>query len=445
MNAKRDPLRIWLTTALASTLLVNFIIVVWLFMAGDTLKDSFRSTAASSVFLMQKNVGTDSWKPMIQAYRLKVDHPGSDMYSIFFTDHVKFQYPPTSLIFFHLIPASFTKVVNGALGQPLLDGLSWLTRIAILLTVIYSTIILEISFNRSRLQSPAKPEWAAGYRALLCLALGLTYFPLMFGYELGQIQVFINALVALAVLSNLKGQDFRAGLCLGACCLMKPQYGVLVLWALVRKKWKFALGFSSIFFVGLAASIICFGWHDHLRYLEVLKKISRQGEVYWPNQSVNGFLNRLLGNGDPVHFSETDYASHHLVVYAGTVISSVAILAMALWPWGQRTLREKDTVDFSIVLMAATLASPITWEHHYGVFLPIFAFAVPMLMNFRPFGRATAPVLVISYVAMAQVMLRPEAIFFNRWTGLLGSHFFFGSLILFSLMLVLRAKGEIRT
>ncbi len=32
----------------------------------------------------------------------------------------------------------------------------------------------------------------------------------------------------------------------------------------------------------------------------VIREIARVGETYWANQSVNGFMNRLLGNGEPV-------------------------------------------------------------------------------------------------------------------------------------------------
>jgi hypothetical protein len=42
---------------------------------------------------------------------------------------------------------------------------------------------------------------------------------------------------------------------------------------------------------------------------------------------------------------------------------------------------------------------------------------------------------------MAEVMLRPELIFRNRWAGLAGSHLFFGVLLLFALLLVLRAES----
>jgi hypothetical protein len=92
-----------------------------------------------------------------------------------------------------------------------------------------------------------------------------------------------------------------------------------------------------------------------------------------------------------------------------------------------------------LAIAAFTMGSPVAWEHHYGVFLPIFAAALPGLLRTRPLGRATGILFAISYVAIANVMQRPRHYFWNPWFGLLASHLFFGSLLLFALLLALRA------
>jgi len=90
------------------------------------------------------------------------------------------------------------------------------------------------------------------------------------------------------------------------------------------------------------------------------------------------------------------------------------------------------------MLVASTMASPIAWHHHYGIFVPMFATALPALMYVRPLGRATAPLFLLSYVAIANCMPNPEGLFWSRWLGLAGSHVFFGGLIFFGLLLALR-------
>jgi hypothetical protein len=94
-------------------------------------------------------------------------------------------------------------------------------------------------------------------------------------------------------------------------------------------------------------------------------------------------------------------------------------------------------IDLALMICAATLASPIAWEHHYGAFFPVFALALPIALAI---GRSGI-LLLISYELVANEMLRPPIMFANRWVGLLGSHIFAGALLLFGFLLWARARG----
>jgi len=431
--------RNWLGTVLLIHLFLGIVIVGVLVGRGETFRKSLETTAPGQIVLLRQPCGVDSWRPMLLAYWRKIENPRSKMYEIFFHDRVKYQYPPSSLLLFDIFPRSLTTLVESNVGTPLIRILSWMSLLAVLLTVIVSAIILELCRNRL---FPTQNTISSGMArcVLLSLMLGLTYYPLLKGYSLGQIQVFLNAFIAFAILFRLLGWEVLSGALLGVCCLVKPQYGILLLWSFLRRKWRFLLGFATIFLAGLAVSVARFGLQDHVAYLKVLMEISRHGETFWPNQSVNGLLNRWLENGSPTQWSPTTYAPFHPVVYAATMISSFVILALALLPWRGKQRAETDSIGLMIALAAATIASPVAWEHHYGTFLPIFAVAVPGLLYFRPLGRATAPLLSASYIAMAGVMIRPDLIFRNRWVGLAGSHLFFGGLVLFGLLLALRVE-----
>ena len=437
----KDRACIWLVTALASNLALTVAIAVGLVMTGSGIKDGFRATGAYQVVrLPQHRYSTDSWTPMLTAYQRKAEDPGGSLYAVFFDDQVKFQYPPSSLLFFDLFSSSMTRLVDGQVGESLFGLLEWLSRGAVILTALASALVLAVGLRRLELDRPARPA-----RVIACMTLatviGLTYYPILKAHQLGQIQVFLNSLVALGLLCYLLKWEALSGVCFGICCLVKPQYGLILLWALLRRRWNFTLGLAGASAVGLILSIFRFGLQDHFRYLGVLREISRAGESFWANQSVNGLLNRFLENGDPVTFSLNSFAPYHPAVYAITLVSSLVFLGLAFWlPAGGRHA-SGGAFDLAIVLAAATIASPVAWEHHYGTFLPIFAVALPGLLYARPFGRATAPLLVFSYGTVANAMLRPDLIFVNRWWGLAGSHLFFGSLVLFGLLLALRARG----
>jgi len=186
-------------------------------------------------------------------------------------------------------------------------------------------------------------------------------------------------------------------------------------------------------------SIWRFGLHDHVRYLDVLKFLSRRGETYWPNQSVNGLVNRFIGNGDAVNWMENDFPPYMSGVYLASVVSAAVLMLTVLWSQRRACQLPRvtyaNTVATALMIAAATIGSPVAWEHHYGTFLAMFALALPAALGAQPWGRWTGMLTGLSYVAMSNALLRPELIFRNHVLGLAGSHLFFGALLLFGLLL----------
>src|SRR5262249_4267360 len=151
------------------------------------------------------------------------------------------------------------------------------------------------------------------------------------GYQLGQIQVLLGMLVAGGLYAYLCGKRGLAGVLIGLCCLVKPQYAIVLLWGVVRRDWRFSAHLAGVGAVALVAAVAQFGLDNHLRYLDVLREMSRFGEAYWPNQSVNGLLHRFLGNGNPQVFRIDSFAPYHPLIYYATLVTSAAIVAIALW------------------------------------------------------------------------------------------------------------------
>lgn len=370
----------------------------------------------------------DSWDPMLTAYNAKAEHPERGLYEVFFEDRVKFQYPPSSLLFFDLFPREWTRSEPGQMNESLWKFLKRVSLAVLLITVILSALILR---------NAAGPfSWP---QYIVAAAAGLLFYPAVYPHEIGQAQIFLNAAVSAAVLCYATGRRAQSGAWIGFCCLIKPQMAVVLLWAALRKQGRFAAGFAAVLAAGLAVSLARYGWADHLGYLQVLKAIASGGESFWQNQSVNGLANRWFSNGSPfAPDGPTDFAPYHPAVHALTLASSALILVAALWK-----KRGGSAVDLCVMLAASVMASPVAWNHHYGAFLPLFALAVPLLLRERPLGQATAALTAVSYMSMAVVIVKPEFLFQNRWSGLAGSHVFFGALLFYFLLLKLRsAEGR---
>jgi alpha-1,2-mannosyltransferase len=115
-------------------------------------------------------------------------------------------------------------------------------------------------------------------------------------------------------------------------------------------------------------------------------------------------------------------------VYWTTTISSAAILLLAVL----RRNRDNDpdrVVDFCTMAVSATVASPIAWEHHYGVLFPVFAVVLVGALR----SRARLPWLIASYVLASNYFIAPQLLAPTFW-NFLQSYLLFATWILLVLL-----------
>lgn len=396
--------------------LLNFALVNLLMLA---LRVPLRDTDLHPLgWFLSFRQGGDSWRPMNQAYDFATTPEGRQrtLYGkMFFTPAVKhkgFQYPPTSLL---AIAGSRAFGVAG--GQRALEALTWL---CIPLTALLCFRIYV------RSERPG-----ADFAALLLIAVAvtLTYYPAMRAYRNGQIQTWINTLFAASLLCYASGRRTAAGALSGAMCLIKPQYALVALWALLRRDWAFARGALAVGVLGLPASVALFGFAPHLEYLDVLRFIAERGESFYPNQSVNGLMNRALGNGLNLEWMDA-MPPPHPVVRAVTWLSSALLLGWAFWPRRRGGHPDAGAADLAMIAVACTVASPIAWEHHYGLLLPVFALLL---------GRAPNPLLAAAFVLTGHTLRATDALAHTPW-NVLQSYILAGALLLLVLLDRLRAN-----
>jgi hypothetical protein len=260
------------------------------------------------------------------------------------------------------------------------------------------------------------------------------FYPLVMAKLLGQIQLWVDLLFTLTVLSWLLNRRMLAGMLIGLACILKPQAGILLIWAIALKEWSVARGIAITAVPILGVSLLSYGFHNHVAYLKTLSFLSAHGEAYFANNSVNGLLNRLLGNGENLRFLDHGFPPFHPVVYAGTMAFSIAALIAMLAPaWLGR--RRATVLDLAAAIICSVIMSPIAWEHHYGVLAPLYLVALRAWLdrhgereNWYALGA-----LVLSWTLTAT---------FIPWTNLLAdgpynilqSYIFFGAIILLGLI-----------
>ena len=312
-------------------------------------------------WFLEGRQGGDSWRPALRALDVAetLHERSRGLYEkVFFqaqTPHKGFQYPPTALL-----PI---RAARGAAGSDAYTALALVTWICVPL-LMAATLALS-----------AREEPASGRdRMVLVLIVvcgTLLFYPAMRAYRNGQMQTWINTLFAVALASYARGRPAVAGACLALSAMIKPQLGLFALWALVRREWSMLAAFAAVMGVGVVATVAWLGVAPFVDYLDVLRYIAARGETFYPNQSVNGFMNRLVQNGSSVDFGDAMPEPNSIVALT-TALSSLFFLAMALIPRRDRERGAPAPLDFTLMGLVATLASPIAWEHHYGVLLPAF-------------------------------------------------------------------------
>ena len=78
----------------------------------------------------------------------------------------------------------------------------------------------------------------------------------------GQIQTWIDLLAAAMVMAWIRRKERLAGVFSGIICVINPQLGLLVIWGLMRKKWRYAGALALTMGVFLVLSVCLYGIGD---------------------------------------------------------------------------------------------------------------------------------------------------------------------------------------
>jgi alpha-1,2-mannosyltransferase len=267
----------------------------------------------------------------------------------------------------------------------------------------------------------AAADWPT--RAGLLVAFA-AFYPTRWMLTCVQAQSLITLFLALAMMSAACRRDVLTGVLLGLAAGLKPHLGLLLVFGVVRRQWGLCAGMAGSLLALGGLSVALAGFEPWRVYVtEVLPAVSA-GYAYYPNQSINGVLNRWMGH--PAGF---EIAPRTTVVTIGSAAATLLFAVLAVWPRGamrgvasraessnaaqvlgagtaaHRTVRSAGlmrAIDLGIALLCATLASPVAWEHHYAWCVVLFGACLAAAVEIggpRVRGRVVA-LLAVSYVGL---------------------------------------------
>ena len=197
-------------------------------------------------------------------------------------------------------------------------------------------------------------------------------YPLIKGYSLGNAQTFLSFGFTVLLLLWTTGQERWAGVVAAMLTAVKPQFVLLLVWMLVRKKWGAAWAFLACGAVLLAMSIAVFGWHNNLDYIGVLAGLSHKAQSHYANQSMFGTINRMIFNGENIEYTPYVYTPFIAWVYRVTVMTSLVLVGVCWCIRGEscagrrRTLRRWGSRRWRLARWRGSITTGSWWGSRRG-------------------------------------------------------------------------------
>ena len=245
-------------------------------------------------------------------------------------------------------------------------------RVFVLMTLVMTVGYLAWMADEVRL----RPVWAVVGTAMLLFSS-----PLLATLALGQIYPILALLLVAAWMADRRDKLSFCGGILGVVVALKPSLAPILLWPLVRRRWR---TFGAALVSGALATlvgVVVVGPGATLDWLRLLSDSS--ASPYWDNASLPSAAARL--------FTDNPYAQHAATLpWTVLVAYALGIAAVAL-----TAARARGSVEAGLwaLVAASLLASPIAW-HNYLVLLG------PGILVLLARGRAAPAFLLLALQAI---------------------------------------------
>jgi hypothetical protein len=112
----------------------------------------------------------------------------------------------------------------------------------------------------------------------------------------------------------------------------------------------------------------------------------------------------MLHVGNNTEWLEHGFPPYHPLVYWGTLLTSVLMIGVALFAGRTRADERSLLVSYLSAALLITMASPIAWEHHYGIMVSIYACVLALLLGASPRSQGLS-LAAISYALASNIFM----------------------------------------
>lgn len=285
---------------------------------------------------------------------------------------------------------------------------------------VYRGLIVVLFFGSVILAGYSLPQtsrvlvWVVGSIVLITMA------PVVVSVSLGQVDAWVVLALAIALLSAGRKQWIWVGVALGFATGLKITPGIAIIYCMWHRKWSVLLGASLTAIVGVALTVLAGRTTDIPLFFESVLPAIAQGTLDVQNQSVAGFLARLI-------LPETRIYDFWLPLDSFRYISLVTAAFFGFLLFLADDTNEPSPLGMMASILAGLLIGPVTWDH-YASWAVVFAVAsIGFIFQSGPsrekpivFGLLILGGILFAFPSdlMAPSYLSPEFVAANSWVRL---------------------------
>lgn len=248
-------------------------------------------------------------------------------------------YSPISIAFF--IPFALPNIQTGWILFAIFN------LILLALSIVLSIKILEMLLSRS----------LTVLEKIAVVAVFLSLGPLRTTFEWGQSNYILLASLLGAWYALKRGRSILSGSLLTIALISKPIPFLLLPYFIWKREVRVVLGSIATFLLLGLISVLAFGWEIHARYASVVAEGLRSPGLIAGGLSLYRYFQSYLPD----------------IAWILVPTLGIFILAATLYAtWGKDFLARSFDIEFSLVLIAALLFSPLIHFHHWTWLVPAF-------------------------------------------------------------------------
>jgi Glycosyltransferase family 87 len=302
-------------------------------------------------------------------------------------------YPPTLALF----------IQPALLVSPYVGSLIWLALNVGILIVVVGLLLCQSNIR--------DPRMKAGL-----LLLPVVFTPTLMGLYLGQVNVLVFVLIALAYLAFIDRRPRISGVLLAVSAWIKLWPIVLIAYFVWKREWKAVSGaILGLLLIGVLTFAFIGVEQTTSFFTERLPEISQgtQPDLDHLNQSIPGIFAKMFAPSSeyviPLIQSPTLAQLGSRIAILFLIITTIILCS---WPITLKD-REQFSTEFTLVVIAAMLITGRLFESNLILLLPAYFFIAEQLQqeqitSWRPFAVPIASVVLIDMHRVIWTLANPD-------------------------------------